>query len=321
MKKWIQRGLWVLATLFVLLNGVAIFHAYRFIHFADSKTERTKSPRDLTFAQKIAALAFGVSNPRPENHAVPAGGYQTIRLNSNVEIECWHIAAENPKGTVVMFHGFNAAKASLLDRADVFRELGYNTLLVDFMGSGGSEGNWTTIGFLEAQQVKTCVDYLTENGEENIYLFGASMGAAALMKAVSDLGVSPKGIIMECPFGTMVQTVCVRFRILRAPTFPMAGLLVFWGGMLNGFWAFSHNPADYAKQITCPALLLYGAQDERVSRGEIDAVFANLAGPKKLSVYQKAGHGNYLAKYKDAWTRDVQQLLAEHRHPGRMTGQ
>jgi len=89
----------------------------------------------------------------------------------------------------------------MLDKSDIFLSEGYNSFLVDFMGSGGSEGNQTSIGFLEAEYVKSCFDYLTNNGEHNIYLFGTSMVAAATMKAIHDYDIKPKGIIIECPFG------------------------------------------------------------------------------------------------------------------------
>ena len=197
----------------------------------------------------------------------------------------------------------------MLDKAEVFRHQGFNTFLVDFMGSGGSEGNQTTIGFLEARQVKTCFDYLTEKGEKNIFLFGTSMGSVAIMKAISDFDIKPKGIIIECPFGSMYQTVCARFKTMNAPTFPMAGLLVFWGGLQNGFWAYGHNPTEYSKKITCPTLLMYGQQDEKVSKAEIDEIFANLAGQKELKIYKNAGHENYLTKYKDEWTKDITQFI------------
>jgi len=291
------------------MNIVAIFHSYKFTHFADSKTEKTKNPTKLTTGQKIKTLIFGVNNPRPENTSVPTTDYKTIKLKSNKKIECWDIKAENPKGTIILFHGFSADKSSMLDKSNVFRELGYNTLLVDFMGSGGSEGNQTTIGFLEAEQVKTCYDYLTENGENNIYLFGTSMGAVAIMKSISDNGITPNGIIIECPFGSMYETVSARFKAMNAPTFPMAGLLVFWGGLQNGFWAFGHNPTGYAKHINCPTLLLYGAKDEKVSREEIDEIFKNLVGQKTLKIYNNAGHENYLTKYQTEWTQDVEQFI------------
>lgn len=276
----------------------------------DDKTEKTDSPQKLTTTQKIKTLIFGVNNPRPENNAKPTREYETVKLNSNKEIECWSIDAENSKGTVVLFHGFASDKSSMLDKAEVFLELGYSTFLVDFMGSGGSEGKQTTVGFLEAKQVETVFDYLT-NKEDNVFLFGTSMGSVAIMKAINDSEIQPKGIIIECPFGSMYETVAARFQSMNVPTFPMADLLVFWGGVQNGFWAFGHNPTEYAKNINCPTLLLYGAKDEKVSRKEIDGIFNNLNGVKSLEIYENAGHENYLSKYKDEWTKDVQMFLAD----------
>lgn len=293
----------------VLLNAVAIFHAYKFTHFTNPQTVKTKKPESLSVAQKIQTLVFGVSNPRPVSNTKPDTAFKSIRLNSNKEIECWSIQTSNAQGTVILFHGYSGEKSSLLDKADIFRKLGYNTFLVDFMGSGGSAGNQTTIGFREAEEVRTCFDYLTAKGEKNIYLFGTSMGAVAIMKAISDYQLNAKGIIIECPFGSMYKTVCARFKTMKVPTFPMAGLLVFWGGTENGFWAFGHNPTSYAKKITCPALLLYGARDDKVSRQEIDAIFTNLAGQKQLKIYPDAGHENYLMKYKDEWIKEVEQFL------------
>ncbi len=306
---WGKRCIWFLIALVVLLNVVAIFHSYKFTHFSNNKLEKTKAPDTLAPQQKLKTLLLGVSNPRPENKTFPSTTYRTIKLNSNREIEGWIINADSSKGTVILFHGFSGEKSSMLDKATIFRELGYNTFLIDFMGSGGSEGNQTTIGFLEAKQVKTCFDYLASTGEKNIYLFGTSMGAVAIMKSISDYNINPKGVIIECPFGSMYKTVCARFKMMNAPTFPMAALLVFWGGVQNGFWAFGHNPSQYAKKIFQPTLLLYGAEDEKVSQEEIDEIFANLAGKKKLKVYKEAGHENYLNKYREEWLYDVKQFL------------
>ena len=182
-------------------------------------------------------------------------------------------------------------------------------MLVDFMGSGNSEGNQTTIGFKESKEVKTCFDYISATGEKNIYLFGTSMGAVAIMKCIYDSEINPKGIIIECPFGSMYQTVCARFKKMNAPTFPMAGILLFWGSLQNGFWGFNHNPSEYAEKINCPTLLLYGEKDKSVSRSEIDEIYRNLKGYKKLNVYRNTGHENYLLKNKIQWHQDVSSFL------------
>jgi pimeloyl-ACP methyl ester carboxylesterase len=100
-----------------------------------------------------------------------------------------------------------------------------------------------------------------------------------------------------------------RFRMMGVPAFPMAHLLVFWGGVQNGFNAYGHNPRDYAKSITTPTLLLYGEKDDRVTTKETAEIFAHLAGPRQLVTYPLAGHENYLNKYGVQWTADVARFL------------
>ena len=69
----------------------------------------------------------------------------------------------------------------MLTQSEAFTNLGFNTLVIDFMGSGGSEGKQTTIGFYEAEQVKNALNYIRKQGEKNIILYGTSMGSAAIM--------------------------------------------------------------------------------------------------------------------------------------------
>lgn len=291
------------------MNIIVYFHASKFTHFENSTIVKTKDAHHLSMGQKIKILFLGIRNPRPENKITPNRVFETIRLKSNKKIECWFIKAISPKGTVVLFHGYSGEKSSMLDKAEVFLQLDYNTMLVDFMGSGGSEGNQTTLGFYEAEEVRTVFEYLKKQDKKNIILFGTSMGAVAIMKAQSEYKLDTKAIIIECPFGSMLETVKTRFKGMGIQSFPMAHLMVFWGGLQNNFNAFKHNPVEYAKGINCPTLLLYGLRDEKVSKQEIDNIFLHLQGRKVLKTYQNAGHENYLNKYKDEWTADVATFI------------
>jgi uncharacterized protein len=311
-RKLLRRLLWAFAIILILMNISAYFHAYKFTHFTTINVIKTKGSRNLSMIEKIKTVFLGINNPRPQNKKIPIQKFETIKLRSNKIIECWNIKTDSAKGTVVLFHGFSGEKSSMLDKSDEFIRLGYNTLLVDFMGCGGSEGIQTTIGFKEAEEVKTSFDYLGQKGEKKIYLFGTSMGAVAILKAINDYNINPAAIIIECPFGSMYQTTVSRFRSLGVPAFPMAGLLVFWGGVQNGFWGFSHNPIRYSNKVFCPTLLLYGEKDEKVSRKEIDEIFANLNSQKKLVTYPLAGHENYLSKYKKEWIEDIKDFLLEN---------
>jgi hypothetical protein len=249
---------------------------------------------------------------------VPTQKFETINIKSNKEIECWFIPcadtmiAGDAKGTVVIFHGYGGQKSSMLDKSDAFQKMHYNTVLVDFMGSGGSEGNQCTLGYKEAEQVKSVFEYLQKSGEKNIYLFGTSMGAAAILKAMQDFQLKPKALILECPFGSMYKTTCARFQIMGVPCFPMAAFLVFWGGVENNFWAFGHQPTEYAKAVDCPTLLLYGEKDKNVSRAETDEIFETLKGEKVLKTFQESGHENFLLKYSSEWRKEVSEFLWAH---------
>ncbi|MGH2564184.1 MAG: alpha/beta hydrolase [Ginsengibacter sp.] len=311
-KRIFKRLLWALAIIFLLMNVIAFFHAYKFTHFTSTRVTKTKASKNLSTGAKMKILLFGIDNPRPENNATPSQKFETIELQSNKKIECWSIKADSSKGTVILFHGYGGSKSSLIGKSDEFLKMGYSTLLVDFMGSGGSEGSQTTIGFKEAGEVKSCYDYLTKQPENKIYLFGTSMGGAAILKAINDYDIQPAAIIIECPFATMYQTTCARFKTLGIPAFPMAAMLDFWGGLQNGFWAFSNEPVEYAKSVKCPALLFYGEQDEKVSRHETDEIYSNLQGIKQLKTFPLAGHEDYLVKYKQQWVNEVNKFLKEN---------
>jgi pimeloyl-ACP methyl ester carboxylesterase len=313
-RRTIKRGLWSLLFLIMLVNVVAAFHAWKFTHFAYGITQRTADEASLSFGEKAKALLTGVSLPRPEISRLPAVPYQTIKLHSNKLIECWLIPTDSPKakGTVVLCHGYGANKATLLDKAMLFRKMGYRTMLPDFMGTGGSEGAECTIGWKEAREVSDCMKYLEQNSEQHIILFGCSMGAAAIMKAMNDEQLPVEQIILECPYSTMLRTVENRFATLRVPSFPLAHLLVFWGGQENGFNAFSLRPEAYARIIHLPTLLIWGEKDSKVMEDETTSIYRNLAGPKQLLRLPEAGHNDYLLRHRALWIATVDSFLERY---------
>ncbi len=308
-RRWLKRIIQTLLALFVLLNVLAAIHAYQFTHFSAAAAKRSSDPLEMSVGEKAKTLLLGVNNPRPVNVQLPDTSYEHVIIASPDSLACWWIKVPDARGTVILFHGYAGEKSSLLARAKAFRRLGYHTLLVDFTGAGGSAGNSTSIGFFEAGQVAACMRFVQSKNSDPIVLFGTSMGAAAILKAVGEYRLDPSGIVLECPFGSMYKTVAARFKLMGAPTFPMAGLLVFWGGVINGFWAFGHNPAEYAYQVKCPTLLMYGSKDNRVSREEIDSIFNHLAGKKMLKLYEEAGHDLFPSSLRQRWQADVATFL------------
>ena len=304
-----RKTLYIFLAGLLSLNIIACNHAWRFTHFSKVSAQRTK-PEDLSLGKKLQTAILGIPNPRPHNTIVPSQSYETITLQSHETLEAWLIEVPSSKGVIALFHGYTRCKAHMLSYAREFHQLGYSTLLVDFMGSGGSSGNQTTIGFKEALDVRVAADYLQQRfPEKPIILFGESMGAVAVMKAIDEEPLQVDKLILHCPFGYMKKTTQKRFEAMGIPSFILADILLFYGGLINGFNAFHHNPVEYAKSIKLPTLLLWGARDARVTRSETDEIFANLQGEKSLGVFTNSGHENYLKQHQSEWRLQVKQFL------------
>ena len=309
-------GLFV-AALFLALNAVAYAHAYAMLHFADCG-ERTGSIESLSCAQRVRVLLTGITVPRPRNTATPSDlglAFETHRISTpDGTLEAWRIPRAEPRGTVVMFHGYSAAKASLLPEARAFHDLGYDVFLVDLRGNGGSFGDSTSIGFLEADDVARSASYVRRRLAAGgpLILYGQSMGGVAVLRSVQAKGVRPTAVIVEAVFDTMLGTIGNRFHSMGLPAFPFAHLLLFWGGCQLGFSGFENNPVDWAPRVACPVLMLHGSDDPRARVAQGEAVFRRLASSRKtFERFEGLRHESCCAGAPDHWRRVVDRFLSE----------
>ena len=328
----------LLLTCFAATNVVAFFHAWRFTHFANEPGPHSPNPEQLGPDQKLGLLLTGIRNPKPQNGPKPSFPVETVTIASpNGALEAWYARPDSgpARGTVALFHGYASSKSHLAHEAGYFRRLGYNVLLVDQAGNGNSAGYRTIVGYREADDVAAAFRWLSDStnkspgfpllgtlrikqmragGEVNagggaIILYGVNMGAVAILRAEAELGIRPTANILECPYGSMRQTAYNRFASMHVPGFPMADLLVFWGGVQSGFWAFGLNAGRYASQVRTPTLLLWGTADPRVTRAETDTIFAHLAGPKARNDFPGVGHEPYWPRYPADWEQQVREFV------------
>ena len=311
----------LVALLLLALNGIAFMQARSMTHFV-SAGQRTAKPEKLAIANKIRVILTGVEIPRPENQVTPQEiqlVYETrhipISEGSKEILEAWYIPAQKSRGLVLLFPPYGSSKAALLAPTKIFHDLGYNALLVDFRGAGGSSGNDTTLGVREAKDVTIAFTYSQKQwARQPIVLYGASMGAVAVMRAVAIEKIEPVALILESPFDRLLNTVRHRFEAMGIPSFPSAELIVFWGSVQQGMDGFNHNPVDYARSIHCPVLLLHGERDRRVTVAEATRIFENLPGQKHWQMFPSAnGHGSLATDDAEQWRGLVSRFLKSDR--------
>ena len=313
-----RRRLWTgvlsMVAVFLGLNALAYVHARSFTSFSRGG-RKTPDPDRMSLGQKLRVLVTGPTVPRPVIRETPANfdlAFEThrFRTGDGLTLEAWRLPTADPKGMVLFFHGYADSKSSMLTEARIFREMGYEAVLVDFRGSGGSDGDTTTIGFLEAEDVwASVVNAGRWPASRNLVVFGSSMGAVAVLRAASLHDLPVRGLILQSPFASLLETVEHRFHKMQAPTFPAAPLLVFWGGVQGGFDGFAHNPVHYAENVREPVLLMHGERDPLACIAEARAIYDRLPGRKELVVFPKASHVSLFRADRPRWRRAVEGFL------------
>jgi alpha-beta hydrolase superfamily lysophospholipase len=310
--RWI---LWVLLVQFILINISSSIYAYRLTRFYDDPALRKASP-STNILKKTWKLFTGPKQPRGIITDHPVFAYETVEMktSSGLKIEAWYSRTDSAaKGTVILFHGITNTKGNLLDEAYEFRYWGYNVMLVDFRGHGNSEGNSTTIGTSEAEEVKLAMEHIAVRGEKNIFLFGVSLGAVAVARAVGEYGLKPAGVILEMPFLSLQTYLKGRARMLGFPAQPFAMLTTFWIGVERGYNGYRHKTTRYAKKLDCPVMMQCGALDKFVLMEESQKVYNAIASTdKKLVVHEKGQHESFLRHDQQRWRMETEHFLNAH---------
>lgn len=313
---------WLVPLVMLATIGVNVL-AYRqarvMSHFTHG-VPRTAGPEHLSLGERAAVLFRGVDVPRPEIDRTPADvglAYESMRFASGhgPDLEAWSIPVERPKGLVVLFHGYASSKSSLLPQATILADLGWQTMPVDFYGSGGSSGTSTTLGVLEAKDVAAALEVARMQSVAPVVLYGISMGGAALLRAVAMEDARPDALIVEGTYDTLLGTVRNRFRSMAVPAWPAAELLLYWGGRQQGFDAFAHNPVAYAERVDVPTLVLHGEDDPRVTLDEAQRLHAALGPHGELAVVPDAGHVTLAEVAPGPWRAAVGEFLAARSRP------
>jgi alpha-beta hydrolase superfamily lysophospholipase len=307
----IRLVLWVLIIQFLLLNISAFLHAGKLTRFYDAASvKKQEEPRNIF--SKTWRLFNGRKYAKPVDEPKPSNCETVVLKTENgLDIETWYAKADSAaKGTVVLFHGLANSKSSILSEASEFRYMGYNVMLVDFRGHGNSDGNTTTIGYNESEEVGLAYDWLKKNGEQKIFLWGTSMGAVAITKAIADDSLQVAGAILEMPFGSLHQHMKARVRILGFPKQPFAVLFTFWSGVRRGFNGFKLNTYKNAEAVKCPVLFQWGNNDHLVSKAEAENIYRHMGSMyKRLVVYENGVHSSLAQQNITQWRIEVEGFL------------
>ncbi|KAI5918542.1 alpha/beta-hydrolase [Camillea tinctor] len=133
-----------------------------------------------------------------------------IKTLDDVQLESWFYEVEGPAPAIIMTQGFNCVKEmSLAETAEAFQSAGFNVLLYDSRGVGGSGGmpRNQIDPFKMIEDISDIVNFamtLPSVNPRQVLLWGISFGATVTgVAATIDRRVA--AVIMVCPIFSFVR--------------------------------------------------------------------------------------------------------------------
>ena len=201
-----------------------------------------------------------------------------------------------PKGTVLVLHGFWSSGFWMLRTAHLLAESGYRAVLVDLRGHGQSTGEGLTFGPREARDLSQVVDELAQRdllaGKLGVY--GISYGATtAIHLAAIDRRVA--GVVAVAPFSAMRAVVPDYARtalpgIERGITDQTLQRAVDRAGEKADFDPDLSNAIAAIQQTTSPVLIMHGTDDWLVPPYHAMRLYSAAQNHARLLMLPKLGH-------------------------------
>lgn len=123
----LRRTLRVVIALFIQLNIMAVFHAFKFTYFYDDATTTVKKPEQMNGWEKTKVILFGLQYPKSVNTTRPNIPFDTLSLTTadKMRLSGWYIPRDSAKGTVILFHGHGSSSGKILAEA-IFHNIPHN---------------------------------------------------------------------------------------------------------------------------------------------------------------------------------------------------
>ena len=182
-----------------------------------------------------------------------------------IKLSGWFIPNNKTNAAIIVMHGYPADKANLLGIAE-FLAKDFNVFLFDFRSFGKSEGSYTTVGYLEKNDLLGAIKYLeNEKNITKIGLYGFSLGGAVALM-VNHKNV--KAIVTDSAYAKLSNMLKRMYGIFFIFKYPLAYLTKLYGILFLRINIDGVNPVDDISKIKAPILLIHAEKDSQIPVNE-----------------------------------------------------
>lgn len=213
----------------------------------------------------------------PADHGMD---YEEVWLDTDdgERIHGWFVKADNPKGTLLFFHGNAGNNADRVQSIEQFISIGVNVFIIDYRGYGKSSGSPSEEGLYE--DARTAMRYLTDEREIpffEIVIFGRSLGGAVAAWLAEQERAA--GLILESSFTSLVD-----MGISAYPWLPVRWLLTD-----------RYKTIDRMENLDLPVLIAHSPSDGVVPYEQGEQLYNAANQPKEWLEMQGDHGGGWIA--------------------------
>jgi pimeloyl-ACP methyl ester carboxylesterase len=195
------------------------------------------------------------------------------------------------KGTVVVFHGNGGAAVFRTFYISALESRGLRVVLAEYPGYGGRPGKLSQ-DCLVADGRRTARLALKEFGGP-LYLWGESLGCGVASALAADPELRARGVVMITPWDSLPNEGKA-----KVPWLPV-------GSLLHERYDNVANLASYKG----PKAVIMAGQDEVIPNRLTERLYDSLCAPKRLWVFEAAGHKDWPREASLVWWDEVIDFL------------
>lgn len=235
---------------------------------------------------------------------------------NGVELAARRYAQEEPKGRIILFHGYRSiAETDFGCAMDYYYGQGYELILVDQRAHGKSSGSWIGFGVLERYDCRSWIRYLNAEYQPlPTFLSGISMGCSTVLMALGlELPANVKGVIADCGFTSPKEIVAhvMKRRIHLSTSLLLPGISLF-SKIFAGYSLDEYSTLDALKDNKIPVIFIHGKEDHYVPPEMTLRNYEACTAEKQLILVEGAGHGTSYLQDKPGVEKAIGAFLAKY---------
>lgn len=225
------------------------------------------------------------------------------------------VKAQHPSAKwVILVHGYTTSLPASIPFMDMFREEGFNVLLIDQRRHGKSEGKYTTYGYHEKHDVAAWIRFVKNTYGKNcvIGLHGVSLGGGTVLEYLSLPDAEARFVIADCPYSDLTRLM--HHQMQRLNHMPAALFLPLVNARMRrkaGFTLEQVSPVRSVQSSSVPVMFIHGTKDHYIPPSMSEALFAAKTGAKRLLLVKDATHGFALDADPILYKQSVQEFVKD----------